>query len=266
MAPSRQRIRLVHWKAEEVPERAARLEAEGFEVDGEVPGTSIGIKQLREDPPAAFVIDLGRLPSHGREVAHSLRQSKALRPIPIVFVAGAAAKVEAIRAELPDAVYTSWEDVGGALRAAIAAPPSDPVVPASASGPHSGRSLVQKLGIKPDSTVVLIDAPDGAEALLAPLPGGVTLRRGNRGSREMTIWFTTSRQALTRRFGAVAKAVGEGTLWMAWPKGSAGVATDLNEDAVRDVALPAGMVDTKVCAIDATWSGLRLTRRRSQPS
>jgi CheY-like chemotaxis protein len=266
MPPSRQRIRLVHWKAEEVPERAARLEAAGFEVDGEVPGTSIGIKRLRENPPAAFVIDLGRLPSHGREVAYALRQSKALRPIPIVFVAGAAEKVEAIGAELPDAVYTGWDDVGGALRAAIAEPPPDPVVPTSDSGPGSGRPLARKLGIKPGSTVALIDAPDGAEALLAPLPDGVTLRRGNRGSRAMTIWFATSRQALERRFEAVARAVGEGTLWMAWPKGSSGVETDLSEDAVRDVALPAGMVDTKVCAIDETWSGLRLTRRRSRPS
>ena len=152
MAPSRQRVRLVHWKQEEVPERAARLEAEGFAVDGEVPGTSIGVKQLREDPPAAFVIDLGRLPSHGREVAYALRQSKALRPIPIVFVAGAAAKVEAIGAELPDAAYADWEGVGEALRAAIADPPVDPVVPASDSGPGSGRPLAQKLGLKAGST------------------------------------------------------------------------------------------------------------------
>ena len=61
----------------------------------------------------------------------------------------------------------------------------------------------------------------------------------------------------------MAKAVGEGTLWMAWPKRASGVATDITEDVIRDVALPAGMVDTKVCAIDETWSGLRLTRRRT---
>ncbi|HEX5929982.1 MAG TPA: hypothetical protein VFY48_11390 [Solirubrobacterales bacterium] len=259
----RRRVRLVHWKEEEVPERAARLEAEGFDVDGEVPGTSIGIKALREDPPAAFAIDLARLPSHGREVAFALRQAKALRAVPIVFVSGAEAKVAAIREALPDATYAEWEGIGPALRKAIANPPADPVVPASDSGPGSGRPLAQKLGIKPGSTVALIDAPDGFEALLAPLPDGVVLRRGNRGGRGMTIWFGTSRVVLERRFGAVAKAVGEGTLWMAWPKGSSGVETDLSEDAVRDVALPAGMVDTKVCAIDATWSGLRLTRRRS---
>ena len=262
MAPAA-RIRLVHWEAEEVPERAARLEAAGYAVDGEVPGTSIGVKALREDPPAAFVIDLGRLPSHGREVAYALRQSKALRAIPIVFVGGAVAKVAKLRGELPDAAYVeSWDGAPDAVAAAIAAPPADPVVPQSDSGAGSGRPLAAKLGVREGATIALLDAPDGVEATLAPLPDGATLRHGNRGAREITIWFVTSRRELERRFAAVVKAVGEGTLWMAWPKGSSGVATDLSEDAMREVALPAGLVDTKVCAIDDVWSGLRLTRRR----
>jgi hypothetical protein len=261
---SRQRIRLVHWKAEEVPERAARLEAEGYAVDGEVPGTSIGVKGLREDPPDAFVIDLGRLPSHGREVAHSVRQSKALRGIPIVFVDGAEQKVAKIRAELPDAVYAGWAGIADALREAIASPPADPVVPKSASGPGSGRSLVQKLGIKEGTTIAVLDAPEGIDATLGQLPDGVVLYHGNPGrGSDMTIWFTVSREQLERRFAGISDAVGEGTLWMAWPKRSSGVETDLSEDVVREVALPADMVDTKVCAIDETWSGLRLTRRRT---
>jgi hypothetical protein len=128
---------------------------------------------------------------------------------------------------------------------------------------YSGRPLAQTLGIKPEATIVLVDAPDGIERLLEPLPGGVEVRRGNRGRREMTIWFVTSRRQLERRFDSVARAVAEGILWMSWPKGSSGVATDMTEDAIREVALPRGMVDSKVCAIDEIWSGLRLTRRRS---
>jgi hypothetical protein len=131
------------------------------------------------------------------------------------------------------------------------------------SAGYSGRLLVEKLGVKPNSTLVLIGAPDGIERLLEPLPSGVTLRVGNRGRREMTIWFVTARRDLERRFSATAKVVAEGTLWMAWPKRSSGVETDLTEDVIRDIALAAGMVDTKVCAIDETWSGLRLTLRRS---
>jgi hypothetical protein len=259
----RQRIRLVHWKDDEVPTRVARLEAEGYEVDGEVPGTSIGVKQLREDPPTAFVIDLDRLPSHGREVAFAVRQSKALRNIPIVFVGGAEKKVDSIRELLPDATYTGWDDIGADLAHAIANPPSDPVVPVSDSGPGSGKPLAQKLGLKEGMALVLLDPPDGIKTTLAPLPVGVVVRKGNHRRREMTIWFTTSRRELERRFGAVAEAVDDGTLWMAWPKRSSGVGTDLTEDVIRDVALSTGMVDTKVCAIDETWSGLRLTRRRS---
>jgi hypothetical protein len=261
--PSRRRVRLVHWKQEEVPERAARLEAAGYAVDGEVPGTSIGIAALRANPPDAFVIDLGRLPSHGREVAFSLRQSKALRGIPIVFVGGAEAKVGAIREQLPDAAYTSWDGIEADLAAAIESQPAEPVVPESDSGSRSGKPLAQKLGVRDGMTIALLDPPDGIEATLAPLPAGVTLRHSNRGAREITLWFVISRRELERRFVAVARAVGEGTLWMAWPKRSSGVETDLTEDVIRAVALPAGMVDTKVCAIDETWSGLRLSMRRS---
>jgi hypothetical protein len=131
---------------------------------------------------------------------------------------------------------------------------------------YSHRSPAQKLGVKEGATLVLVDAPDGAERLLEPLPVDVTLRRGNRGAREMTLWFVTANREFERRFDRVAAAVGEGTLWMAWPKRSSGVESDLTEDVIRDLALARGMVDTKVCAIDETWSGLRLTRRRTPAS
>ncbi len=106
------------------------------------------------------------------------------------------------------------------------------------SAGYSDKPLVQKLGVKSGSVVVLIDAPEGIEGLLDPLPDDVTLRRGNRGRREMTIWFVTSRGEFERRFDAVAKAVGEGILWVAWPKRTSGVDTDLTEDVIRDVCLP----------------------------
>ena len=131
---------------------------------------------------------------------------------------------------------------------------------------YSHRSLAQKLGVKEAATLVLVDAPDGIEATLEPLPDAVTLRRGNRGAREMTLWFVVASRELERRFDRIAAAVGEGTLWMAWPKRSSGVESDLSEDVIRDLALGKGMVDTKVCAIDETWSGLRLTRRRTPAS
>jgi hypothetical protein len=132
------------------------------------------------------------------------------------------------------------------------------------SAGYSGTPLPRKLGIKEGSVVVIVSAPDGFEATLGAVPDGATLRAGNRGNRDITIWFAQSHAELNRRFDSLARAVGEGTLWVAWPKGSSPLASPgLNEDAIRDLALDRGMVDTKVCAIDDDWSGLRLTTRRS---
>jgi hypothetical protein len=129
---------------------------------------------------------------------------------------------------------------------------------------YSATPLPRKLGISAGATVVLVSAPPGIEAKLEPLPDGVVLRRGNRGARRTTIWFTTSARDYERRFDRIAEAVGEGTLWVAWPKQSSELAGDLTEGAIRNLALDRGLVDTKVCAIDETWSGLRLTRRRDR--
>ncbi len=108
-------IRLVHWNEEEAPERAARLERLGHEVEATVPGTSIGIRELSANPPVALVIDLSRLPSHGREVARAVRQSKALRAVPILFLDGKPEKVAQAEDEFPDASFATWEAAGPAL-------------------------------------------------------------------------------------------------------------------------------------------------------
>jgi hypothetical protein len=165
--------------------------------------------------------------------------------------------------EFPDASFAEWEEAGAALAEAISHPPVDPVVPGSDSGPHSGTPLPKKLGIKPGSVIVLIGAPERFEATLGELPDGAALQRRNRGAREITIWFETSAAALRKRIGAVADAAGEGLLWVAWPKGSSAIETDLSEGEVRATCLGAGLIDSKICAIDEDWSGLRFTRRRS---
>jgi hypothetical protein len=131
------------------------------------------------------------------------------------------------------------------------------------SAGYSGTPLPKKLGVKAGSAIALIDAPAGFEGTLGELPDGAFARRGNRGRRDITIWFTTSAAELRRRIEPIARAVGEGTLWVAWPKGSSAIATDLRESAVQHAGLDAGLVDSKVCAIDDDWSGLRFTRRRT---
>lgn len=129
---------------------------------------------------------------------------------------------------------------------------------------YSGTPLPRKLGIKEGARLALVGAPDAfLESTLAPLPDRVELRKRARGPLDVIVFFTKSRAELERHFGKLAAALDPaGALWIAWPKRASGVATDLTEDALREVGLPQGLVDTKVCAIDETWSGLRFVIRK----
>jgi len=125
---------------------------------------------------------------------------------------------------------------------------------------YSGTPLPRKLGIKEGHRVLLANAPAGFD--LGPLPGVTVQRRASGSAYDVIVVFTPDRQALDRRFGPLtARLVSNGGLWVAWPKRSSGLATDLDENVVRDVGLATGLVDNKVCAIDATWSGLRFVVR-----
>jgi hypothetical protein len=127
---------------------------------------------------------------------------------------------------------------------------------------YSGTPLPKKLGIAEDSSLALLGAPPG---LLERLPDGVRVKRQARGSADVVVAFFTERRQLERRFGALTTMIfPDGGLWIAWPKRASGVATTVNEDVVRAVALPRGLVDNKVCAIDETWSGLRVVWRRER--
>jgi hypothetical protein len=127
---------------------------------------------------------------------------------------------------------------------------------------YSKTPLSQKLGIKPHHRVIMLGAPDGFRDALEPLPQYVTLATQLRRTSNVIIYFATRAVDLRRRFRAmVAKLDARGGLWIAWPKRASKVPTDLTEDVVRDIALDAGLVDNKVCAIDSVWSGLRLVVR-----
>jgi hypothetical protein len=127
---------------------------------------------------------------------------------------------------------------------------------------YSGVPLAKKLGIKPGLVVALIGAPDAFESTLGVLPEGVEVRRQTRGRRDLTIWFCRSRKELDRRIVRMTAFAENAGLWIAWPKKASDKSTDLTQQTVRDVALAEGIVDFKICAIDATWSGLRFTQRK----
>jgi hypothetical protein len=257
------RIRLVHWKASELEERAERLRRTGYDVEAGIPAGPAGIKQLVADPPAALVIDLSRMPSQGRDLGLLLRSRKATRHLPLVFVDGEPDKVERTRQHLPDAVYTGWSRIGSAVKRAIQRPPAAPVAARSVMQGYSGTPLPRKLGIKPGTVLALVGMPAGFEQTLGPLPEGVRLRKQARGPCQRIVWFVRARKELESRFQKVVAALAEGGgLWIAWPKQASGVATDLTQNHVRRFGLDSGLVDYKICAIDATWSGLLFTRRR----
>jgi hypothetical protein len=126
---------------------------------------------------------------------------------------------------------------------------------------YSGTPLTKKIGVKDGDRVLLVNEPNNFLALLGELPRGVVVANG-RNAVNVAILFSTSASDLKRRFGATSKRLTQnGMLWVAWPKKTSGVATDLNENVVRDIGLASGLVDTKVCAIDETWSGLRFVIR-----
>lgn len=257
------RVRLIHWNAAEADERAARLRAAGYEVAWG-PLDPSAMRGLREDPPGAVVVDLSRLPSHGRDVALTLRQYKSTRHVPLVFVDGDPVKVAGIQELLSDAVYTTWSRIRSSLEQAIAHPPVNPVVPSSRLAGYSGTPLLKKLGVKANSIVVLIGAPEGFEEGLGELPEGVVLHKSARGQCDLAIWFTTSRRDLGVGIDSMRVLAGKDGLWIAWPKKTSGFATDLSQAVVRTVGLAADLVDYKVAAIDDTWAGLRFTRRQSR--
>ncbi len=132
---------------------------------------------------------------------------------------------------------------------------------------YSGTPLPRKLGIAEGHRVAFARAPSEFRQTLGPLPDGVSVRTRFRGRLDVIVAFFDRRSQLERRFPSLAAALEpNGGLWIAWPKGSSGVATDLTEDVVREIAIANGMVDNKVCAIDDTWSGLRLVYRlRDRP-
>ncbi len=257
-------VRLIVWNREEAEKRAALLSRAGFEVKFEVPQGPAFLRELRETPPDAIVFDLGRLPSQGRELGLHIRKTAATRRIPLVFVGGEESAVARTRELLPDAVFTSWENIFSSIRHAVAQPPLNPRVPTSVFESYSGTPLPKKLGIKARSVVGLIGAPEDFAGTLGSLPGEVRLRAGAKGRCDILICFVRSVSDLERRMRTTAARADFASMWLVWPKRASGAATDLTQQVVRERGLAAGLVDYKICSIDATGSGLLFARRKEE--
>jgi hypothetical protein len=128
---------------------------------------------------------------------------------------------------------------------------------------YSGTPLAKKLGFKPGLRVAVVGAPAHYKKLLAPLPAGVELGARVGKTTHIVHLFTTSKAELAKKLESWLKILrGDSAIWVSWPKKTAKVPTDITEDTIRAVALPMGLVDIKVCAVDETWSGLKLVLRK----
>jgi hypothetical protein len=128
---------------------------------------------------------------------------------------------------------------------------------------YSATPLAKKLGIKDTSQVCVINPPTNYLALIAPLPRDAGISERLSDDTDIVHVFTTRRSDLTKRLTALRPRISpDAAIWVSWPKKASGQPTDITEDTIREVALPIGFVDVKVCAVDETWSGLKLVIRK----
>lgn len=256
-------VRLIHWHDAEREERAERVRDAGFECDASAFGPRYG-EEVRKEPPDIYLIDLSRLPSHGREAGVYLRGSQFQGHVPVVFVDGLPEKVDRVREELPDAIYCRWRQVKRALQQASRQKLAPKKRLPSDSGPYSGTPLWKKLGLKPGGSLALAGAPEGlAERCFADLPADCTLRSRAAGKPNVVVWFVRSQAQFRRELASKRRFARGGGLWVAWPKKASEIQTDLARDFIRRALLDDGLVDIKVCAVDQTWSGMRFAFPRS---
>lgn len=258
-----QKLRLLCWNADLAKQHAKVLKAAGYAVDSSAMQGSGIVGQMRDLAPDAVVIDLDRLPSSGREMAIMLRSSKSTRHIPIVFAGGVPEKVARLRAELPDIVYASWNSVAPAIALAISVPPQNPIRPTPHMQRWSSSDLVRKLGIAAKTQVSILGAPEGFDVLLGDLPDGVAISNRLNPHTKLVLYFVRTGADLDKALEHLAGQLPQGSsAWIIHPKRSGTVKPDFNQNDVRDRALPLGLVDYKVCAVEEKWSGLKFAWRK----
>jgi CheY-like chemotaxis protein len=248
---------LLHWNAAEASAIQTLLIEAGFHIEYDPTFDSASMRKWRENPPAAFVIDLSHRPSHGREIAIALRQSPKTRQIPIVFCGGVAEKVKVIRDILPDASYCHCDELVETIK--NARPVQMAIRPVDMMNRYGSRTVAQKLGIIETSTVTLIDPPRNVSTVLGPMPDHVEfVEKGG----FVTLCFVHSVDDLRVDMSRVRGLATKTKLWILWRKKSAPKHDGVTEDLIRETGIDLGLVDYKICSIDTTWSAMLFARRK----
>ena len=238
-------------------ERARRLSSEGLDAAAYPTLGPSSFRDIRANPPDAILIDLTELPSYGRAMAVLLREQKSTRNIPLVFLKGDPEKAARVKEVIPDAVFATWPKVAPVILRAIERAPEEAPAPNVA-----GISLAKKLRIDEGSVVAILEAPENLGEILGPLPKGVRTQK-KLADATLFLLFVKSAAALSRALPMIASHMAPGrTLWVCWPKRTSSMPCDLTLPAVRAMVSHYDMVDSKICAVDATWSGAAITKRR----
>ncbi len=255
------RVLVIHRKPAIAAERARRLCSDGLEADAYPTLGPSSFRAIRANPPDAILIDLTELPSYGRTMGVLLREQKGTRNIPLVFLKGDPEKAARVREVLPDAVFATWPNAVPTILRAIERTPAEGAAPNVA-----GTPLAKKLRMEEGSAVTILEAPANIAEILGPLPKGVRIEK-KIGDADLILFFVKSAATLGLALPRLAKHMTRGrTLWVCWPKRTSSMPCDLTLTSIREMVSHYDMVDSKICAIDATWSGTAITKRRSPRS
>jgi hypothetical protein len=254
-------IKLLSWH-DDIRMKAASLKRPDVRIDAApLISTSGVVGELAHLNPAALVFDLDKLPSKSREIALVLRFSKSARHIPFLFAGGLPEKMECIRSENPDAAYATWPEAPKALAALLKHPPPTPAI--APPRDLSTTPLLKKLGVGEDMQVALIAAPDGFEELLGDIPESTTFLTRITAKTNLALCFIRSIEDLAATLGLLTlRLPKQASVWIVHPKRTPRHRVDFNQNDVREAALATGLVDYKVCSIDADWSALKFAHRR----
>lgn len=253
------RVLVIHRKPAMAAERTRRLCSDGLDATAYPVLGPRAFREIRANPPAAILIDLTELPSYGRTMGVLLREQKGTRNIPLVFLKGDPEKAARVREVLPDAVFATWPNCAPAILRAIERAPAEGAAPKVA-----GTPLAKKLRIAEDSAVAILEAPDNIGDILGPLPKGVRIGK-KMGDADLALFFVKSAATLARALPRLAPQMTPGrTLWICWPKRTSSMPCDLSLSSIREMVRPYGMIDSKICAVDETWSGTAISRRRER--
>jgi hypothetical protein len=265
-------LRLICWNEADAAASASVLRRAGYRVIADPPENAGGmVRYFRELAPDAVVIDLDRLPSHGRELGLSLRASKSTSHLRLVFAGGVPAKIEIVRAAIPDAIFTPWDnDLAAAIARAIAQP-EPPRLPSREPSRQTGPgSLERKLDIKPQTHFAIVSVHRNPNRnddawlaeLLASIPDGAVQQRRIDAATTLALFPVATRRDLMRAFEQARAALPpKVSLWIIHPKQTSALAADFNQDDVREAGLAHGFVDYKVCAVNKDWSALKFAWR-----